>query len=265
MKAEAEKLVGALAVEDISDLMIKYERDLVRIGKEAVNPLKEFLATEGKDWKKEFGGDFSPGGSNYDTARRILSRIVEEEKMKENIALVVVDTVASNVDLGDGAAIVKDGIQDLVKRINGDSYELFSEFANIRGTTYTDELDEGLKLRKDYSDVVLVGGDVGNEHYDVFLALLAQARDKKQAVSVHIPLDCNYVVVNDRFDGEDFMRAELPTADMYAVNKYKSAVREFGAAAYVIEKDGSVVESSPVTKLKLWAEAEVMLQHLNQE
>jgi hypothetical protein len=221
--------------------------------REATKPLVNCLAAEALSTR------------DYDAAKRISNKIEMGVKMKENIALVVVDAVAPEVDLGDGALIVKDKIQNLTDRMGVDSYELFTHFANIYRTTHTAKLDKKLELKRDYSDIVLVGGAVGNQHYDVFLSLLTNAKDKKQAISIHIPLDCTYGVVNDRFDGEDFMRAELPTLDIYAIHKYRSAIKEFGTAACIIEEDGSVVESSPINKLKLWNESEVMLQYLNQK
>lgn len=71
----AAELVGALAVEDLDNMLTQYEQMLVGIGKSAIKPLQDFIATEGKDLAREQGSLY-PVKGNYDAAKRAMSKIL---------------------------------------------------------------------------------------------------------------------------------------------------------------------------------------------
>ena len=74
----AVTVVGHLSREDDADIMSGYVKELVNLGASAVNPLKQFLATEGKrgvDTVRQ--GEFYPTSANYDAARRVLEEITK--------------------------------------------------------------------------------------------------------------------------------------------------------------------------------------------
>jgi len=72
----ASTVVRHLSVEDDTDIMGAYARELVNLGASAVNPLKQFLAGEGK--LVPGVGTFQPTSANYDVARRVLETITRE-------------------------------------------------------------------------------------------------------------------------------------------------------------------------------------------
>jgi len=72
----ASTVVGHLSIEDDNDIMNGYARELINLGASAVNPLKQFLAGEGK--LVPGVGSFQPTRANYDAARRVLETIARE-------------------------------------------------------------------------------------------------------------------------------------------------------------------------------------------
>lgn len=70
----ATGLISALAIEDMDNMLREYEQMIIGIGKDAVKPLQDFIATEGKKQAKEH--DLYPVKENYDAARRVLSKII---------------------------------------------------------------------------------------------------------------------------------------------------------------------------------------------
>jgi len=70
----AAELVKGLAIEDIEGMIKEYEQMLIEIGKPAIKPLQEFLATEGKITPKE--GSLYPIHQNYEAARRALGNLL---------------------------------------------------------------------------------------------------------------------------------------------------------------------------------------------
>jgi hypothetical protein len=238
LEQKATELVGHLSREDVSGIFIQYETELLKLGKHSIKPLKEFLAKQ--------GGLVHYPLANYDYAKRILNNIILEGKMKNEIALVIVDAVASGVEHGEGASIVKENIQNLVNQVNGDSYEFFTDFANIKGTTYTEKIDKKIELKKDYNEIILVGGSLGGQHYSSLLSILNKSGTYGNNFKVSIPLDCTYVTVFDRFDGESFTRTELALPDMPIFEKYNESVKGLS-----------------INELKLWSESRSLIDYLD--
>ena len=254
-KEEAANLVRSLSVEDLSGCLTNYESRLVDLGFYSVNPLNEFLATEGQPRTSELG----PCSENYEAARRVLKQIQGVIKMSD-IALVIVDAVAP--DISENPAIAKDAIQELTDaKVAGRSYEFFSEYANIKGTDGTEKINGDYTLDHPHIELILVGGSLGNKHYDAFKS---QVSGTAASLTIHMPLDCTYAFENDKMDGEAFTRAVQASPDQPIFQKYKAAMRRFGPSAYMIERNGEVQEKSPITQVKLWDNWQMMANYLAQ-
>jgi hypothetical protein len=78
----AQKLVGYLAIEDDSDIMLRYEREISSLGSVAVPFLKQFIGTEAEVCcLNKDRGVIYPCSTNYEAARRVLEKIETNESI----------------------------------------------------------------------------------------------------------------------------------------------------------------------------------------
>ena len=115
------------------------------------------------------------------------------------------------------------------------------------------------------SDIILVGGGIGNCHFGAYLAIMSQLYNKPK--SIHLPLDCIYeTVVKDSDDGK-YLASSTVGLRHPALNKYMGLVK-MCSDHHSIQKDNVVMDSyegQRQTTLLIWSTSDKLVDYLNQQ
>ncbi len=190
-------------------------------------------------------------------------------KMKQdnkNISLVVVDAVAPDIE--DYPEVALSNIQAVVDRgITSNIYEFFVGSSELRhngkklGGKYrrcgeiSDILSETVP-----GEIILVGGSLGNKHYDIFAALLESIKVKEYASGIHIPFDCIYSFESKYDSGESWEEGKLANKDMPVFDRYRVALKDL-TLPYSVVNGGNMPKDSPLITLHIWDEWKQMADY----
>jgi hypothetical protein len=182
----------------------------------------------------------------------------------KNIALVVVESESSDTTI-EGGDIVLPNIQNLINtEIASAVYDFSVRQSRLEHDGKYIQLNHKSVYRIDdlVDEVIIAGGSLGNEHYDVFKALLQQYSNAGKSLHVNIPLNCTYSFTQETDSGDKWNEAILGNQNLPILKKYNEGLKKYASNAYLIERDGSIVEKSPVTTLKLWTDWKEMSDYI---
>lgn len=204
------------------------------------------------------------------------------ETQERNIALLVIDAVASDID--DNPDIAKKNIEELANSPliatrhwldnlnpypNPDTPEYAEKIA--RQCPYVQSLipekpdpqkDAIREVAKSATDIIIAGGSLRNQHYDAFHFVMAKLRGASRVADIHIPLDCTYSFSQHYDSGESWTDGSLGNPDMPVVKAYPEALQRIATPGYRVMVDGSQTSQSSVMTLYIWSTAAKMLDYL---
>jgi hypothetical protein len=191
-----------------------------------------------------------------------------------DISLVVIDAVSHNIEENGDVALKN--IQGLIDSgIAKNIYEFLVGESCLRhdGRKIKRRYWEKVKLEDVLPEVssgkiILVGGSLGNGHYDAFVDLVKQSKETGDGTVIHIPFDCTYSF-EERYDsGESWSDGKIGNPKMPIYKKYIEAIKEIYPDAYSIRVDGHHVDNSwvmnrgPRAILEQWSNMDYMIPRL---
>lgn len=146
-----------------------------------------------------------------------------------DISVVVVSPVSTYID--SHADVALSNIRELAKAGLADKVHVYSRNgAEIQGAEQHD-LGDNYELPGLASDVILAGGALGDEHYDVLEGIVRKAASEDRQVNIHIPLDSNYLAEEHNGSGDTWYEG------VTAFEKYAAAIEKEKAAATAEGRD----------------------------
>ena len=184
---------------------------------------------------------------------------------KNDISLVIIDAVSKNIEENGDVALAN--IKSLVNaRLTGKVYDFSNPPIESPYRAMPKKQDgKHYVLDELTKDIIIAGGSLGNEHFSAFVSILQQARDACVAPKIHIPFNCTYSFTNEYDSGEPWTDGCLGRSDMKVFGDYTKHLVKNAPGAYLIEKNGSVTEKSPIFTLKLWDDWKQMANYLRKK
>jgi hypothetical protein len=187
-------------------------------------------------------------------------------KMKTNdIALVVVDADSpqieenSRVALPNIQALIDSGLVGRVVEYSSAAWRLTHhgeriDRYNSRYAEIEEQFPEG--------EIILVGGPLGNQHWQAFMALLNQSSENSRSPNIHIPFDCTYYSDEDYQDGDKWLVGKLGKQGLPEIESYYNTISIYGPGGIISGVDTPFESSKETLDVKFWKGWQDMVPYL---